>query len=346
MPDLTPITQRDVADACGFHPSTVCLALKNSPSIPLETRERIQRAAEKLGYQPNVAARNLALLRNDRKTAGSLPIAWINQELRRDHWRIEPKACMFFESARRRASDLGYHLEEIWTREPGMTVTRIIQILRARGIEGVIFPADRSFDFSLLQQGWGGFAMVGCNDHRLNEWIDVVAPDYHRNTLVALRRLQHLGYERPGLMLTANFDAASQGLVHGAFLRYQSEMASDDRVPVCFVSDREPCSGELLNEWHDEHRPDALLGAGIVSGRELSRRDAGVAWIQLDGASEPCDAGVDPQPAEIAGLAIECLVEKLRRFEHGLREATRLHLVKGAWEERALARREIQTSVA
>src|SRR5690606_34320050 len=76
MSPATPVTQRDVARACGVHPSTICLALKNSPSIPLPTRLRVQAVAEELGYRPNVAARNLALLRGDKHGAGSLPIAW------------------------------------------------------------------------------------------------------------------------------------------------------------------------------------------------------------------------------------------------------------------------------
>ena len=67
MSFATPITQRDVARACGVHPSTICLALKNSPSIPLPTRRRVQAVAEELGYRPNVAARNLALLRGEKQ---------------------------------------------------------------------------------------------------------------------------------------------------------------------------------------------------------------------------------------------------------------------------------------
>ena len=138
MSASTPVTQRDVAEACGLHPSTVCLALKNSPSIPPATRQRIQAVAAGLGYQPNVAARNLALLRTERKGGGSLPLAWINQEPRRDHWRTDAEARVYFDGARRRAEETGYHLEEVWTQEPGMTPARIVQILQARGVEVVV----------------------------------------------------------------------------------------------------------------------------------------------------------------------------------------------------------------
>jgi LacI family transcriptional regulator len=232
MLSITPITQRDVAHACGVHPSTICLALKNSPSIPEETRRRIQLVAQELGYQPNAAARNLALLRTEKKSSGSLPIAWINQEDRRDHWRTDPQARVCFQAAQQRAGELGYHLEDIWIREPGMSTTRVVQIARARGIEGIVFPVHRSFDFSLISPAWKDFSLVGLNDHRLAEWVDVVCPDHHRNAEMVLRQIDRLGCTRVGLVLGARFDAASRGLVQGCFQRHQSDLAPVDRIPV------------------------------------------------------------------------------------------------------------------
>ena len=346
MSAITPITQRDVAQACGLHPSTVCLALKNSPSIPLQTRRRIQGIAEELGYQLNVAARNLAMLRTEKKGAGKLPIAWINQEPRRDHWRADAEAKLYFEGARRRAEETGYHLEEIWTQEPGMSAARIVQIIRARGIEGVIFPAHRSFDFSLLNPGWGDFAMAGFNDHRLSEWVDVVCPDYYRNTHVALRRLQHLGFERIGLMLTSQFDAATSGLAHGCFLRYQADLPPESRVPACFVSDASDECAETFAAWFREHQPDVVIGRDPRLATAMAALGFEAASVQLHGTCEHFDGGMDACAAEIAAAAVECVVDKVRRFEKGIRESTRLHLIKGVWQERCLAPRESESVVA
>ena len=346
MSPTTPITQRDVADACGLHPSTVCLALKNSPSIPLPTRRRIQLIAEQLGYHPNVAARNLALLRTEKKGAGNLPIAWINQEPRRDHWRVDPDARALLEGARRRAEELGYHLEEIWTQEPGMTAARVAQIVRARGIQGVVFPAHRSFDFSLLNPGWGDFSLVGVNDHRLCEWIDVVCPDYYRNTDLALRRLRQLGFERIGLVLTTQFDAATSGLVHSCFLRHQADAGTGERVPVLFATDAAGTAGAAFREWLAEHRPDAVLVRDGEFAGCARAAQTGMACVQLHGSCEQFDGGIEPSAQEIAAVVIDCLSEKIRRFDRGIRDSTRLHLVKGGWQERYLAEREIETIVA
>src|SRR5215218_10064683 len=44
-------TMQEVARAASCHPSTVSLALRGDVRIPVETRERVKNAAEKLGYR-------------------------------------------------------------------------------------------------------------------------------------------------------------------------------------------------------------------------------------------------------------------------------------------------------
>lgn len=55
------ITSADVARACGVSRATVSYVLNNDPrqTIPLETRERVLQAAQKLGYSPFAPARLL-----------------------------------------------------------------------------------------------------------------------------------------------------------------------------------------------------------------------------------------------------------------------------------------------
>ena len=56
------VTMRDVAKASGFSPATVSIVLNNAPLaryIAPATKRRIEEAAKKLGYRPNVMARFL-----------------------------------------------------------------------------------------------------------------------------------------------------------------------------------------------------------------------------------------------------------------------------------------------
>lgn len=327
-----PVTQRDVAQACGVHPSTICLALKNAPSIPLQTRRRIQLIAEELGYQPNAAARNLALLRTERKTGGSLPIAWINQENRRDHWREDPAARIILNGARRRAEAAGYHLEELWTREPGMSPARLRQILEARGIGSIVFPIHRRLDLALLGTAWDAFSLVGINDHRLGEWMDVVCPDYFHNTQGMLTSLQDAEFRRVGLALTGRFDAATRGMVHSCYLRAQAHLPQPDQLPVCFLSeDPGQWAGEFEG-WVAKHRPDAVLCtepfspfAEIAEGSHACRSYPG----SLPPVAVESGALIDERAGELGAMAIDCVLEKARRFEQGTGNSSRLHLIRG-----------------
>ena len=61
------VTLRDVAVESGVSPATVSIVLNSAPLaryIPLQTRQRIERAAKSLGYRPNILARSLRSKRN------------------------------------------------------------------------------------------------------------------------------------------------------------------------------------------------------------------------------------------------------------------------------------------
>lgn len=67
--NIAMITQKDVAQRAGVSIMTVSRVLNGSPSVRPETRERVLRAMEELGYHPHSGARSLA-----RRYIGSLGV--------------------------------------------------------------------------------------------------------------------------------------------------------------------------------------------------------------------------------------------------------------------------------
>src|SRR6266566_2438001 len=62
MVKTSVITIRDVAKESGFSSTTVSIVLNNAPLaryIPASTKKKIEGAAKKLGYRPNLFARSL-----------------------------------------------------------------------------------------------------------------------------------------------------------------------------------------------------------------------------------------------------------------------------------------------
>lgn len=70
---IPAVTMRDVAKACGVSPATVSIVFNGAPLsryIAAETKDKVLKAVESLGYRPNAAAR---FLRNNRsQTVGVL----------------------------------------------------------------------------------------------------------------------------------------------------------------------------------------------------------------------------------------------------------------------------------
>ena len=54
------VTLKDIALQAGVSPSTVSRTCNNHPSISEETKEKVRRAMEKLGYEPNFSSNNVA----------------------------------------------------------------------------------------------------------------------------------------------------------------------------------------------------------------------------------------------------------------------------------------------
>ena len=67
-----PITIKDVAKLAGVSPSTVSRTCTNHPSISKQTKAKVRKAMQELGYEPNFQASNLAT-RNSRTIGIILP---------------------------------------------------------------------------------------------------------------------------------------------------------------------------------------------------------------------------------------------------------------------------------
>lgn len=334
MKPTTPVTQRDLAERCGVHPSTICLALRNSPAIPAATRFRIQKIAAESGYQPNAAARNLAFLRTEKQPALNLPLAWINAHAREDFWRSDPAGRRLLGAARKRAEALGYYIDEHWLHQPHMSAARLAQILRARGVQGVLLPAHES---TRAADAWGEFSVVVLNGRLGNAGLDEVCPDYFHNMDLALARLGARGESRVGLALGRTFDLASGGLTRSRFLRGQEAVQVAERVPVCLYDDADQgIALEQIVGWQRQHGLDVVVGHGLPRGLRALVTDT--VELQRD-ATQAGDtgSGVDERPELVAAAAVERLTGKIRKFETGPSDSAQTLLIRGTWQETAVA---------
>lgn len=168
---------KDVADAAGVSAMTASRAISGEGRIAAETRERVLREAERLGYQPSLFARAL-------RTNRSRLIGLVANDL------IMPAHIEIILGARNRAAELGYDL----LIQPDKT--RFSQAL-SQNCDGYLaiggLPDDPLFDSKCTVN------LLGAPSQRL----DVCRWDSAQAVYEGFSHLLGAGYRRIGLILVA-----------------------------------------------------------------------------------------------------------------------------------------------
>jgi len=331
-------TLKDVAEAAGVSAMTVSLSLRNSPRISQSTRDKVGKAATKLGYQVNPFAATLVSFRTSTNPKFQATLALLNCFHSPTEWRQYAAFTKFYEGAVDRASELGYSIEEFWVNDPSLTAERLRRTLSARGIPGIIMAfleeghqsVDKlhAFDFS-------GFACVtlGWRINDLN--IHSASNDQFHAASLATQKLVDLGYQRIGLLLNEKTDEALEHRYRGGFLIHQMQFPASRRVPIFEASE---LTRKTFLNWVKKNRVDAVLAA--PAGLHL--------WLEEDGYSIPKDigfayleratpggalAGIDQNDRLVGSAAVDVVVAHLHRNEYGISPFQKSTLIQGEWFE-------------
>ncbi len=133
------VTIKDVAEAARVSTQTVSRVINLRPDVSPETRERVQRVIEELGYAPNVIARSLS-----RGRTNTLGVVGFGLGL------YGPTS--FLKGIEQKSNELGFSLLlSLLDRFESTRVDEIISSLLARQVEGIIWAADDFIEPSRLK---------------------------------------------------------------------------------------------------------------------------------------------------------------------------------------------------
>ena len=326
-------SMRDVAAIAGVSCSAVSLALRHHPSIPAATRERVQKAAALIGYRKNaLVAALMRHRRSPRKTdAVQSSLAFLTSDVPSDRWRDAGTHRNFFAAAAERAAERGYSLEEFSLSAPAMRPGRVSELLRARGIHGVLvapLPGQQtSLDFE-----FSDFAVVGLGTSLGHPPIDRIADDHFYAAKLAYEKSQALGYRRIGLALNAS---VSQRLEHrwwSGYLVAQQQTPNRSSIPALMPKTRDEIP-LLLNAWISRYRLDAVIFA-LRDETKMGCAPPHVGLVSLSVREANREvAGIKQDEKAVGAGAVDLLVEKLNRWEIGPAVQPKLQLIRGQWTE-------------
>ncbi len=329
---MAQVTHAQIAKIARLSRSTVSRALQNHPAIPEKTRQRVQKLAEKLGYRPNpLISALMASRRKPAPPASAIPIAMLTA------W---PFSCdvakaapiqRLLRGAAERALELGYHLEEFWINEPGVTHERLSQILINRGVVAILL-APLPDNHAEIQLDWNHFSVAAFAP-------SANFPLFHRashfqfgGACLALEEVHRLGYRRPGLVLSTRAAQHIRDQYLGGMAAIEKRGIFQGKIPWLVLAEENP---EALRAWLKRHEPDVIVGDDSRTvewlkkiGNAIPRK---MAFAHLDRPPGNEFGGVDQIRELIGRSAIDLIVAQIYRNERGIPPYAKDTQLTGVW---------------
>ena len=352
---LQRVSLDHLAKIAGVHKATVSRALRNHPTIPAVTRDRIQEIARREGYRPNpLVAMYQAQARANRPTSMQSTLAWLNDYPNPACWQEFPWLSGYLRGARERCDARGFRLEVISIgdiqKEGGKEIGHVSDALRQRGIFGGILPLMLHRQYLLEEWSDCVIALIGSGNqaapgessigasHFYPQGFPIADRDFYFNLRLAFQTVLQRGYSRVGFVYSRYLDSESEGRTQAAFLVEQFQLPESQRIPVLFLERFKEGRPPAFDRWMETHKPDVILSINP------SVRD----WVVQSGLSVPdqCGlvnlnvvedvenwSGIRENHELIGAAAVDLLIGQLSRNEIGVPRQPRKVLIPGAWHE-------------
>ena len=333
MPRRPKPTLATIAAAAGCSVATVSRALRGSRLLPEQTIVRIQRLARRLGYRSNpLVTQVMSHLRGSQVAQPRGTLGYLVFGDAAGEWQQHLTFVGFFEGARARAEELGFRLDHFWADDPAISPTRLAQILRTRGITGVIVGPSPGLPKTPLLD-WSDFAPVKIGVPFPELPLPCAVSNHYRGMLRVIEQLKALGYRRFGLVLQEHQNIKTSGLWLAPLAYYEQHLRPNERVAPLVLSKWREAD---FARWYRAHRPEIVIGLRselITWLARLGRKvPEDVGFVHLDRCTELGNfAGIDQKPREVGAAAVDMVVGRLLANERNLQASPSQLLVEGVW---------------
>ncbi len=182
---LAAVTLRQVAEYAGVHPATVSRALnpETQQMVSADTLERVLAAARELNYRTNAIARSL-------RTQRSMTVGVVIPDITNP---LFPRMVRGIDDALEKVQ---YASLVAYTDGRDERLMDRFEVLRQRGVDGLIVATARHTDRALAQLDESGVPVVQINRRSQNRSIPSVTADDRGGIQLAVEHLVELGHRR------------------------------------------------------------------------------------------------------------------------------------------------------
>jgi len=340
------VTLKEVARQAGVHFTTVSLALRGHPALPLPTRERIVAIAQKLGYRRDP----MLMALTSRRLNAQIPrkasrMAFLTDQPDPTIFARNAHLRYFFDGARRQAELMGYACDLVYLRGPDFTADSLDSRLRTSDYDGVIIGAFHLPD-ERIALDWDRYAIVKIDTRFMTPDVAFVSNDQMGAVRLAWRHLRQLGYRRIGMAIGEYDEIATHNLYTAGCLIEQAATAPEERIPPLYFDhkDRVVDAVPKLAAWARQHRPEVVVSnwseiLPMVQATGLRVPDELACACLCLNDPDPRVAGVLQNHHAVGRRAAEAAAVAAKSNQRGIPSRPAAVYIAGRWQDGASAPR-------
>jgi len=331
------VLMKDIAAKAGVHQTTVSLALRNHPSLPPKTRERIQTLAETMGYRPDPALSALIAYRQSTKQApADQVIAFVvncrdEKEFHESHVHSE-----LLKGARDRAAKLGFKVDLFWYDRDYKSGKALNRVLKSRGIQGVILAAFGNHH-SEIEMEWEFYSVVKINILPQELAFDTILSNQMFAVRLAMSELRKEGQRRIGLAVADHDEAHNRNMYSAGYLVGQRHFEASERIPpLLFHRKSHKELEDDVADWARANKLEAILSNwnnfDEPAIRLTVKENQRCRFVPLDADMRTRNyGGIYQNHPTIGERAVDMVVGQIKTFRRDQEESTSLTMLNPTW---------------
>ncbi|MCC4723702.1 LacI family DNA-binding transcriptional regulator [Salinicoccus sp. RF5] len=257
------VTIKDVAKAAGVSPSTVSRVVKDHPGISSDTKRKIRKIMQEMGYTPNVAARNLVT--NKSYTIGLIVKSAVHEAV------LNP----FFTEVNFGVSEAcrneGFSTLMTAAQDDDSLFLEIKDLINSRRVDGFILLYSKEDDpvTNYLTSIGFPFVVIGKDISNIQDAIYVDNDNVYAAHLIT-DHLLDLGYRNITMITDNDVFAVAKDRIKG-FTRALEKRGIEVEGRVVNCSSNEVSIRKTLEELLEKESVDAILTLdGVINALVLS----------------------------------------------------------------------------
>lgn len=253
-----------------------------------------------------------------------------------------------YAGARSRAEQRGYQLSPFWLYRDGMSGERFSEILRTRGISGMLFNPfpDHGAKLDLV---WNNFSVVAHGLSLVSPIFHRTSNDHHQSMMLAMVECQRRGYRRPGFTMDDATTVRLEYRWEAAYLVACAKFGFATIPPLLLGARWQP---DEIARWARREEVDVVIGLFLeeqvdeLAGRGIGAAEVGLLSLSVASQGSPL-SGIRQNPSAMGAVAADQLVNMVERNETGIPDEPITLTIEGIWNEgRTVRKRGGETAKA